>query len=186
MPNAVLRSICSISTLRWDYGQNSDFWKLPVKCSSPLRANPRFFDSARKCLASVTGKTSIFEICPESSRALIQLHGHPRNIKKRMICNQCKSSGPLFWGAVFSKRQIFGHFLGFPTDPRRFSRLLQVLQSGILCVPEKRRPFWQYHECWPFDLFPSAIILTGRIKRWNKPRHSCMIFGYSSGSIFRP
>lgn len=30
LPNAVLRSICSISTLRWDYGQNSDFWKLPV------------------------------------------------------------------------------------------------------------------------------------------------------------
>ena|GEM_PF-2361980 len=86
----------------------------------------------------------------------------------------------------FFKYQISGHFLGFPTDPRRFSRLLQVMQSGILCVPEKRRQFWQYHECWPFDLFPSAIILTGRIKRWNKPRHSCMIFGYSSGSIFRP
>ena len=40
MPNAVLRSVCSISTLRWDYGQNVDFWNLPVKCSSRLWAKP--------------------------------------------------------------------------------------------------------------------------------------------------
>jgi hypothetical protein len=51
------------------------------------------------------------------------------------------SSGLLVLGAVFFKYQISGHFLGFPTDPRRFSRLLQVLQSGILRVPEKRRQF---------------------------------------------
>lgn len=30
LPNAVLCSVCSISTLRWDYGQNVDFWNLPV------------------------------------------------------------------------------------------------------------------------------------------------------------
>ncbi|EFZ33986.1 hypothetical protein HMPREF0542_11845 [Ligilactobacillus ruminis ATCC 25644] len=47
-----------------DYGQNVDFLNLPVKCSPPLRAKCRFLKFARKMQIPVTGKTSIFEICP--------------------------------------------------------------------------------------------------------------------------
>lgn len=46
------------------YGQNAAFWDLPVKCSHPLRAKRRFLRFARKMRLSVTGKTSLFEICP--------------------------------------------------------------------------------------------------------------------------
>ena len=46
------------------YGQNSDFWNLPVKSRLRLRAKQRFLKSARKMRLSATGKTAIFEICP--------------------------------------------------------------------------------------------------------------------------
>ena len=50
--------------LKHGYGQNADFWDLPVKCGSRLRAKWRFLNSARKMQPSVTGKMAIFEICP--------------------------------------------------------------------------------------------------------------------------
>ena len=50
--------------MKHGYGQNAAFWDLPVKCGSRLRAKRRFLNSARKMRLSVTGKTSIFEICP--------------------------------------------------------------------------------------------------------------------------
>ena len=46
------------------YGQNGDSWDLPVKCSLRLRAKRRFLGFARKSQPSVTGKMSIFGICP--------------------------------------------------------------------------------------------------------------------------
>ncbi|KRM81581.1 hypothetical protein FC25_GL001796 [Ligilactobacillus ruminis DSM 20403 = NBRC 102161] len=46
------------------YGQNVDFWNLPVKSSSPLRAKSRFLGFARKTQLPVTGKTTIFGIFP--------------------------------------------------------------------------------------------------------------------------
>ena len=47
------------------YGQNVDFWDLPVKHSPRLRAKRRFLRFARKTQSSVTGKTSISGICPQ-------------------------------------------------------------------------------------------------------------------------
>ena len=47
-----------------DYGQMGDLGDLPVKSSPRLRAKRRFLGFARKTQASVTGKTSIFGICP--------------------------------------------------------------------------------------------------------------------------
>jgi hypothetical protein len=49
---------------RLDYGQNADFWDLPVKHSPRLRAKRRFLGFARKKQPSVTGKTPISGICP--------------------------------------------------------------------------------------------------------------------------
>ncbi len=37
-----LRIACSIRVSRWDYGQNGDFWDLPVKCSPWLRSKHTF------------------------------------------------------------------------------------------------------------------------------------------------
>ena len=47
LPNAVLIIACSISAWSRDYGQNSDSWDLPVKCSPRLRAKRRFLRFAR-------------------------------------------------------------------------------------------------------------------------------------------
>ena len=52
------------SRFKAGYGQNVDFWNLPVKSRLRLRAKQRFLKSVRKMRLSVTGKTSIFEICP--------------------------------------------------------------------------------------------------------------------------
>ena len=52
------------SRFKAGYGQNVDFWNLPVKSRLRLRAKQRFLKSARKMRLSVTGKTAIFEICP--------------------------------------------------------------------------------------------------------------------------
>ena len=41
------------------YGQNDDFWNLPVKSSHPLRAKWRFLRFARKSQSLVTGKMAI-------------------------------------------------------------------------------------------------------------------------------
>ena len=46
------------------YGQNTDFWDMPVKASPRLRAKCRFLGYARKMQLSVTGKKLIFGICP--------------------------------------------------------------------------------------------------------------------------
>ena len=46
------------------YWQNVDFWDMPVKASPRLRAKRRFWGYARKMQLPVTGKMSIFEICP--------------------------------------------------------------------------------------------------------------------------
>jgi len=54
----------SINTPRLDYGQNGDYWDLPVKGSTHLRAKRRFLKFARKRQHTLTGKTAIFEICP--------------------------------------------------------------------------------------------------------------------------
>ena len=64
LPNEVLRSACRISAPRQDYGQNGDFWNLPVKDSPRLRAKRRFLGFSRKRQPLVTGKTSISGICP--------------------------------------------------------------------------------------------------------------------------
>ena len=53
---AVLSIILLKNTVRWlischlmfSYGQNDDFWNLPVKASSRLRAKRLFLNSARK------------------------------------------------------------------------------------------------------------------------------------------
>ena len=50
---------------RLAYGQNVDFWNLPVEHSPRLRAKRRFLRSARKTQTPVTGKTSISGICPQ-------------------------------------------------------------------------------------------------------------------------
>ena len=47
-----------------DYGQNGDFWNLPVKGGSRLRAKRRFLGFARKMRLPVTGKMAISEFCP--------------------------------------------------------------------------------------------------------------------------
>ena len=52
------------SRFKAGYGQNVDFWNLPVKSRLRLRAKQRFLKSARKMRLSVTGKTAISEICP--------------------------------------------------------------------------------------------------------------------------
>ena len=44
--------------------QNVASWDLPVKGGPRLRAKRRFLGFARKTQPSVTGKTSIFGICP--------------------------------------------------------------------------------------------------------------------------
>jgi len=49
---------------RLAYGQNVDFWDLPVKHSPRLRAKWRFLGFARKTQPPVTGKMAISEICP--------------------------------------------------------------------------------------------------------------------------
>ncbi|MGO4955348.1 hypothetical protein [Ligilactobacillus ruminis] len=64
LPNAVLCIICAITAPDLGYGQNDDFWNLPVKASFRLRAKRRFLKSARKKQPSITGKTTIFGICP--------------------------------------------------------------------------------------------------------------------------
>ena len=84
MLNAVLRINCMICVVRQygglrakrrflgfarkildhDYGQNGNFWDLPVNAGTPLRAKSRFLGFARKSRSSVTGKTAISEICP--------------------------------------------------------------------------------------------------------------------------
>ncbi|MGO4955622.1 hypothetical protein ACTQ5Z_10800, partial [Ligilactobacillus ruminis] len=46
------------------YGQNVDFWDLPVKHSPRLRAKRRFLGFARKTQPPVTGKMAISGICP--------------------------------------------------------------------------------------------------------------------------
>ena len=53
-----------VRALKHGYGQNADFWDLPVKCGSRLRAKWRFLNSARKMQPPVTGKMAISEICP--------------------------------------------------------------------------------------------------------------------------
>ncbi|TGJ60472.1 hypothetical protein E4M16_07705 [Ligilactobacillus ruminis] len=64
MPNAVLCSSGSINASRLVYRQKADFWDMPVKASPRLRAKWRFLGYARKSQLPVTGKMSIFEICP--------------------------------------------------------------------------------------------------------------------------
>ncbi|KRM82032.1 hypothetical protein [Ligilactobacillus ruminis] len=54
----------SINAPKRKYGQNNDFWNLPVKSSHPLRAKWRFLGFARKIQSPVTGKTAISGICP--------------------------------------------------------------------------------------------------------------------------
>jgi hypothetical protein len=47
-----------------DYGQNAFFWDLPVKSSPPLRAKCSFLGFARKRQPPVTGKMQFSGICP--------------------------------------------------------------------------------------------------------------------------
>jgi len=64
LPNAVLCSAGSINTPRLAYGQNGDFWDLPVKGSTRLRAKWRFLEYARKRQRPLTGKMPFSGICP--------------------------------------------------------------------------------------------------------------------------
>ena len=54
------------SRFKEGYGQNSDFWNLPVKVSSRLRAKRRFLKFSRKCLPDFKGSVK-----PRGFKALI-------------------------------------------------------------------------------------------------------------------
>jgi len=64
LPNAALSIACLIGLPRRAYGQITVFSNLPVKPGSLLRANRRFFKSARKTRLPLTGKSTFFQICP--------------------------------------------------------------------------------------------------------------------------
>lgn len=135
------------------YGQNSDFWNLPV-------------------------------IAPSS-------HSTSRTPSQHKKARMKFAINANFIRALSFRRSFFqiSNFWSFSRFSDRSSKIQPTVASNAkrhFARAGETPAILQYHECWPFDLFPSAIILTGRIKRWNKPRHSCMIFGYSSGSIFRP
>ena len=105
-PNAVLSIACLIGWPRRAYGQIAIFSNLPVKPGSLLRANPRFFKSARKTQSPITGKS--ISTCTAASPLHLPRRNHKNTnelciLQSRPI-KKARTQGPDFKFNLFRLR----------------------------------------------------------------------------------